>query len=190
MNTRHIDGITVVSVNAGERLGRVIDLSLDADGRQVTALVVQSGGGGMLAVEPPELWWLPAEGVRAIGPDALTVDDAVSLREFPPEADSVQVSQILKRQVITESGVAVGPVAALEIDERRMTITALEISTGFLKSNRMVSAEHLISVGPELIVVQDAVSAPETDKDTIDAEPMDADAGIGDDRESSPGATA
>lgn len=174
MNTRHVDGITVVDVSAGHRLGRVVDLLLDPSGRNVTAFIIQSGGGGLLTMEPATLSWLAVENVRAVGPDALTVDDATCLREFPPAEDTIPVSELLKRQVVTEGGVSIGPVGSLDFDERSMKTTSFEITTGIFKSNRAFAAEHLVSIGPEFIVVADAVVANRDQDDAGDDQTPDA----------------
>jgi uncharacterized protein YrrD len=162
MNSKHVSGITIVSIQGGQRLGQVVDLLLDPSGRSIAAFVVQTGGGGILAIAAPETSWLPAENVRAVGPDAVTVDDAACLREFAPDVDTLSLSDLFKRTVVTESGVAVGPIASIEFDERRMSITAMEISTGFFKSNRFISTEHLITLGPEFAVVSDIVCSEES----------------------------
>jgi len=170
MNSRDLTGITIVSIQGGQRLGHAIDLLLDPSGRSIAAIVVQTGNGGLLAIASSETSWLPAENVRAIGPDALTVDDATCLQEFAPDGETIRVSDLLKRTVVTEGGVAVGPIASLEFDEQRMTITALEISTAFFKSNRFISAEHLITLGPEFVVVADIVCADNSDETSNDGD--------------------
>lgn len=170
MNTKHVDGLTVVSIGTGERLGRVVEPVLDDEGRKILAFAVQTGGTGLLPIEPPAMSWLAAENVRSIGPDALTVDDASCLREFEPQTESLRVNSLIKLPVMTEGGTAVGPVASLDFDERRMAVTDLEVSAGFFKANRMVPIDQVIRIGQELIVVSDAVCAQPDDRDGGDAD--------------------
>jgi uncharacterized protein YrrD len=157
MKSQHVNGLTVVSIASGERLGSVSEMLLDTENRRVMAFVV-GGGGGLLSTQPSQPRYLAAEDVHAIGPDALTVQDGSALRETPPQTGS-PLSDLLKLRVVTEGGTAVGPVAALEFDERSMRVTELEVSSGFFKSNTMVPASEIISVGPELVVISDRVVA-------------------------------
>ncbi len=158
MNSKHLIGMTIVSIHGGQRLGHTVDLLLDPSGQEISALLVQTGGGGLLTITPPETSWLPAGDVRSVGPDAVTVDDATCLREAAPDVETLRLGDLLKLTVVTEGGVAIGPIASLEFDEVGMKITALEIATGFFRSNRFISTEHLITMGPDLVVVADSVA--------------------------------
>ncbi len=48
MNTNHVNGLTVVSIGTGERLGSVSEILLDPAAEHVAAFAIDAGGGGGL----------------------------------------------------------------------------------------------------------------------------------------------
>lgn len=170
MNTKHLVGLNVVSLDAGERLGNVSDLAFAADGRAIETLEV-SGGGGVLADEPPRVRWLAADRVHAVGPDALTIAGAADLLEAAPREDAVRFGQLLKRKVVTEGGTHVGEVASVEFDEHGMAVISFEVSPGFFKSNRLVPADQLVTIGQEVVIVTDAVCDDESASSSGETDP-------------------
>jgi sporulation protein YlmC with PRC-barrel domain len=107
-------GRSVVDIDAAERLGRVDRIVLDPDARQVAGFVVSRGssilGGG-------ERLTLSASSVHAVGPDAITV------RRDAAEPDDrlahlPQVSDMVGRKVVSETGRVLGTVDDVLIDER------------------------------------------------------------------------
>ena len=68
--------------------------------------------------------------------------------------------------MVTEGGTFVGQVAAAEIDEQTMSVTGLEVSPGFFKSNKVVSTDEVITVGDEIVIVTDAVCGPLSTQET------------------------
>ena len=158
MNTKHLAGQTVVSIDEGEKLGSVGDVVLDATGMRVAGFAIQSGG-GLLSVDPAATRWIAADEVRAIGPDALTVQSGSRLSDASPPEGVLHLAEVVKHKVVTEGGTEVGQVASVEFDERTMAVTHLEVSPGFFKSNRMVPLDQVVNVGHELVIVRDAVLA-------------------------------
>ena len=70
---------------------------------------------------------------------------------------SVPLDEVTKRKVVTEGGADVGNVASLEFDERSFRVTQVEVSPGFFKSNHHVPADQVVRIGPDVVVVADAV---------------------------------
>jgi len=161
MNTKHINGISVVSLDAGEKLGSVNDIIFDDDGHAVAALGVHVASGSR-AADLPEPSWLTAKDVHAIGPDALTVQSASVLQASPPAGATLHLDDLLKRKVVTESGVYVGQVASVEVADNGPDVTAIEVSPGLLKSNRMVPIDQVSNIGEEMVIVTDAAVADQS----------------------------
>lgn len=159
MNSKHVSGIAVVSISGGEKLGTIGELYLDPGLRRVIGYEV-IGGGGLLSTEPKASRWLDAKRLHAIGPDALTVSDSGAV-DGPTPPGSVSLADVTRRKVITEGGTLVGPVVSVQLDERGTSVVSLEVGTGLLRSNRMVSTTQVVNVGEELIIVRDAVLADE-----------------------------
>lgn len=169
MNTKHVSGISVVSISGGEKVGTIGDVYFDTDVRQVLGYTVTAGG-GLLSSEPKATQWLPAKSVNAIGPDALTVRESSTLASSPPPEDAVILSEVMKRKVVTEGGTLVGQVASIELDAGGTSVAGVEVSPGFFKSNTMVPPRSIVSVGDELIVVRESVLAEQSGT-TSDGEP-------------------
>jgi sporulation protein YlmC with PRC-barrel domain len=163
MNTNHVNGLSVVNIGTGEKLGSVSEILLDPSADHIAAFAIESvAGGGLLSSQAPSTRWVNAQDVHAIGPDAMTVQDDSALHEAADDAEMTPLSVLIGDKVVTEGGTYVGQVAAAEIDERSMNVTGLEVSPGFFKSNMVVSKAELITVGDEMIIVADSVCGPGT----------------------------
>ena len=169
MNTKHINGITVIGLESGEKLGSVSDIVLTANGRNVAALGVDAASGSRASELPPKSW-LAAENVHAIGPDALTIQTADALQETPPEDGTLHLADLLKHKVVSDSGVVVGQLAAIEVDEQSLAVTDFEVSPGLLKSNRMVPVDQILNIGQELVIVSDAYVSAQNDSTDDEAQ--------------------
>lgn len=160
MKSQHVNGISVVSIGTGEKVGSVSELLLDLHEKRIAAFVLGGSSGltgGVLSSDAAPPQYLPADQVHAIGPDALTVQDGTVVNETGPAEDVTPLSDLTKRKVVTEGGTYVGQIASVELDEQSMRLTHLEVSPGFFKSNQMVDTGQIITVGPEMVIVDDAV---------------------------------
>jgi sporulation protein YlmC with PRC-barrel domain len=161
MNTSHVNGLSVVSIGTGERLGSVSEILLDPTADRIAAFAIDDGAsGGLLSSQPPSTRWVNAQDVHAIGPDAMTVQDDSVLRDSAGDTDMTPLSVLVGEKVVTEGGTYVGQVAAAEIDETSMNVTGLEVSPGFFKSNTVVGKAELITVGDAMVIVADSVCGP------------------------------
>lgn len=171
MNSQHVSGLSVISIAAGEKLGSVGDVFLDAEGKKVIAMTVTNGGGGLLSSGSATSQLLDAGEIRSIGPDALTVQDDSCLSDAEPDPEWLDLAAVLKHKVVTEGGVYVGQVASLDFDEQDMTVTHLEASPGFFKSNMKIPAKHIVNLGHDLVMVADEVCASQEEEPAEPAEP-------------------
>lgn len=168
MNSKHINGISVVSLDAGEKLGNVNDIVFEEAGRRIAALGVHVASGSR-AADLADPSWLAAKDVHAIGPDALTVQSVSVLHESPPADATLHLDDLLKRKVVTASGVYVGQVASVEVADDSPAVTEIEVSPGLLKSNRMVPIDQVSTIGEEMVIVSDAVAE---DQASAESEPQ------------------
>jgi len=173
MNTNHVNGLTVVSIGTGERLGSVSEILLGPAADHVAAFAIAAGGGGLLSSSTPQTRWVSANDVHAIGPDAMTVENDSVLRESPDAGEMTPISVLVGEKVVTEGGTFVGQVASAEIDEHTMSVTGLEVSPGFFKSKKLVSTVDVITVGDEIVVVADAVCGPPSTHSTRELDRAD-----------------
>ena len=171
MNTNHVNGLAVVSIGTGEKLGSVTEILLDPNAERISAFAVDSGSGGILSAQGSKTRWIAADQVRAIGPDAMTVQDASVLSDTAADGETIALSMVMGEKVVTEGGTYVGQVASMDIDDSSMTVSGLEVSAGFFKSTRLVAKDDLITVGDELIIVNDSVCTDTTDANTVESRP-------------------
>lgn len=163
MNTSHVNGLSVVSIGTGEKLGSVSEILLDPAADHIAAFAIDDASSGrLLSSQPPGTRWVNAEDVHAIGPDAMTVQDASALHDTADDVEMTPLSVLVGEKVVTEGGTYVGQVAAAEIDESSLNVLGLEVSPGFFKSNKVVSKADLITVGDEMVIVADSVCGPGT----------------------------
>ena len=167
MNSKQINGLAVIDIADGTKLGSLEGAFLDPAGKRIVGFgVVPSDGAGGAA-------FVAADAVHAVGPDALTVDDASKLSAAPVGAAGaglVDLGELIKQKVVTEGGAFVGQVASVEFDERSFLLTQVEVSPGRFKSNTAVPIEHVVSIGGDMLVVADAVVAAD-DEAAPTAEP-------------------
>ena len=158
MKSTELKGLAVVNIGTGEKLGTIAEVLLDPKAEKVSAFEIETGGGGMLSGQPSSMKQVSAQDVHAIGPDAMTVQDASALKD-PSGGETLALSAIMDEKVVTEGGTFVGKVASAEIDETSMSVTGLDVSAGFFKSNKMVAKADFVTIGDELIIVHDSVTA-------------------------------
>ena len=179
MKSSDIKGIAVVSIGTGEKLGTVSEILLKPQADQISAFTIETGGGsGMLSGQPSSPKELSAADVHAVGPDALTVQDASVLREAPGGGETLALTAIMDEKVVTEGGTFVGKVAALEFDETTMAVNGLEVSSGFFTSNQVVDRADFITIGDELIIVSDSVCAEPPPAETEPASETESTPGV------------
>ena len=161
MNGKHVKGLAVISITDGEKLWTVDRVYLDPAGKRVVGLALKRGG-GLLSPEAPNL--VDADDVHSLGPDAITLADKGALRGDQTSArlgELVELDDLPKRKAVTEGGTLVGHVAGVDFDERTFRLTQVEVSPGFFKTNKHIPIEQVVSIGHDVVVVADAVCAPE-----------------------------
>jgi len=154
MRTRkELHGIAVMDVSGGKKLGSVDDLVVAAENGRVLALTLSSGilGSGT---------YVPIEDVRSIGPDAVTVDGENVVRrdaEMPEEVGAARESSsaLVGKKVVTEAGSLLGTIGDYFIDESARRVTGLVVGGGLLSAQDGLSADRILSVGPDAVIVTD-----------------------------------
>lgn len=167
MRLNDLKGRAVVELDSAEKLGQIDEVVLDLDRQRVAGFVIgrpqglfTSSGGGRV---------LPASGIQAIGPDAVTVrsttgdDGELERIEALPRTVG-----IVGRKVVSHSGRLLGIIEDVLIDPQggRILGYALERSGGgtglmsFLDSHRKEAFDYVradvdVRLGKALVVVPD-----------------------------------
>jgi uncharacterized protein YrrD len=170
MNSKQIKGLPVISIAEGAKVGVVGEAWLDEPHKRVAAFTITDSA-GMLAFDTVTIGWLDASHVQAIGPDALMIQDASALTESPPGGNLLAVGDLARRPVVTEGGKELGQISSVEFNRQGLEVTALEISAGLFSGNRQVTADQIVNVGEEMVIVSDQVEVDhgaEHDEDVED----------------------
>ena len=177
MDTKQIVGLTVLAISEGRRLGAIDRVYLDAGAEHVVAFAVDRSGdpsfirqaknaitdafAGHESSAPTDRCVIHASDVHAVGPDALTIDDASKMRDgqgLGSAGELLEIGDLTKRRVVTEGGTAIGQVSSVVLDPRSLAVTAFVVSSGRFESDTEVASHQVSTVGPKLIVVADEVA--------------------------------
>ena len=162
MATRLAKGTSVVSLADGANLGSVDRVFLDPERRAIVGFTFHSGGffGGKTT------YMVDVTDIHAIGPDAVTLRDASSVRgevAIQTRCEGlIDLDALLKRQVMTEGGHLVGQVTAIEFEQDSYDLQRIEVTPSAPQPAETIAATRIAHIGSDLIVVADppAVVAP------------------------------
>jgi uncharacterized protein YrrD len=141
MRLKEAMGRSVVARDTAETVGQVVGAVVDPASRRIVALQVGKGHKGRLAD------WTSLTGV---GPDAVVVDTAASLREPRREREERVVKgdvPLLGGRVLTDRGDLLGALDDVEFDESTGAVEAL------VAGDESIAAARLRSIGSYAVVV-------------------------------------
>ena len=160
MHSKQIKGLPVVAADDGSSLGAVERAYLDPVARRVIGFAIGTGA-HLFGRESSRI--VDTGEVAAFGPDALTLPDATGAKGAETIArygDLIDLDDLNGRPVYTEGGTLVGGVGGATIDDRTFALNEFEAAPGLFKHSTPIAADLLITIGPDVIVVRDAVSSP------------------------------
>jgi sporulation protein YlmC with PRC-barrel domain len=160
MTTKLVKGMPVVSLADGATLGTIDHVYFDPERMAVVGFTFHQRGGlfgggssGLIDISD----------VHAFGADAVTVDDVSVVRsDLAVEvghAGLLDLETLIKRPVMTESGVRLGNVSAIQFGEGSHSLVALDITPEGGGAPARLDAREIKTVGPELIIAADPVAA-------------------------------
>jgi uncharacterized protein YrrD len=152
--SRELRGLAVVDATSGTKLGTVEELVVSPEDGDLLAVVLGGGmfGGGKTYIDMAD--------VRAIGPDAVTVEGDEVARAEDAIGDRVREAhssprKLVGNKVVTENGTFLGTIHDYFIDEETRRVTGLTIGGGLLSSEDGLAADRIVSVGPDAVMVLD-----------------------------------
>lgn len=154
--TKELTGLAVIDVRDGKKLGRVDEVVISPDNGRLLGFVMKPGG--LLGGSAETI--VEADDIRSIGVDAVTVEgeEVAHVSEAANEAfraaregDRVLVG----RKVMTQDGTFVGQIRDVAVNEDARRVTALMVGGGLLERDDALSADRIVSVGPDVVVVRD-----------------------------------
>lgn len=145
-------GTQVISQGNAARLGVVSEVWADLNARQVLVLGVLEKA----FASTPRL--LELRQVTALGRDALLVPSD----EVFDNLDLDGLSRVVGSEVVTEGGIRLGKVKDFEFNSVSGLITGLVLSNlgltflpGFIASTYLLSADEIVSIGGDRLIVED-----------------------------------
>ncbi len=153
---KELAGLAVMTLNGGERVGRLEDVVFHVASGRITGFLVDPGG---LFAKPR---FLPAGKVQSVGADALTIASADALSETDPTKEDPEewlARPLEGRPVLNASGTALGKVADVLVDAETLTVLALTLSTGLIDNaihgKPRLPLSFVKTVGKDSLVVPD-----------------------------------
>ena len=155
MTTRLVKGTPVISLADGATLGTIDHVYFDPDRLAVVGFTFHKGGlfgGGTSGL-------VDITDVHAFGPDAVTITD-VSVVHSDLAVDTrrgnlLDLEELLKRTVMTDSGTRLGHVGAIQFGDASHRLTALDVVAAGSGEHGRIEADAIQAIGDELIIVAD-----------------------------------
>lgn len=148
--------LPIISLQEGQQIGYVKSLILDAGTKSLAAIVVDPKG----LFKDQRI--IPYAKVVSVGDDAITIDKGSHVEKtsnLPELLDLVkQKLTIIGTKMVTETGKTLGTADEYYVDPKTGEITQIEISggklEGFISGKAWISAQHIITIGHDVIVAQ------------------------------------
>lgn len=154
-----LHNLQIVTLTDGKNVDKVKDVIYDGQSNKVKALLIDEKG-----------WFKGAKilllsDVTSIGTDAVTIENHDCFISSDDQTDdniSVIVNDnnfLSKNRVMTESGVDLGRVTDIYFEFPSGTVTAIEVSKGFMQNilsgKKSINVSDIITVGKDNLVVSD-----------------------------------
>ncbi len=160
-NARELQGLAIVDVRGGKKLGTADEIIVSPDDGRVLGFVMKS-----LGVFSPNERFVEMGDVRSIGADAITVEGEEVAHTPQAVRDEIQQARgsgrtLTGKKAVTQDGTVVGTISDYTIDEEKARVTGLILGGGVFEKGDVIQAERIVSVGPDMVVVSDPGSGAE-----------------------------
>ena len=153
-------GTPVISLADGSKLGTIDHVYFDPAGKSVVGFTFHQGGGlfgrgssGLVEITD----------VHAFGANAVTITDVSTVRsELVVERYKdtlLDLEELLHRTVMTESGVQIGRVRAIQFGDASYQLSGLEVDAADTHQPVRISADRIQTIGAEFIIIAVVESA-------------------------------
>lgn len=155
-----VDGISVIAVDTGTKVGDVDDLVFDFHRNQLIGILLEHAG----LTHPARV--VPCSKIRAIGPDAVMIEgeDAVMDVEKEPDINDLLKGEtkIKGKAVYTVEGEDLGKIIDVRFDEKTGRIEGYEVSGGIFADaytgRSFIPAPKTVNIGKDVVIVPSEVS--------------------------------
>jgi uncharacterized protein YrrD len=161
MTLKDLKGMAVISIEDGTKIGTISRVYVDPAEKRVVGISVDPGSS---LIEADSTRLIDVADVHSLGPDALTIDDASKIEGNETNErwmDLVDMDRMTNDKVVTVGGEQVGGVAGVQFNPQDFMLTGIDVSPGFFKTNKFVPIDMVTTIGPDMMIVSNAVCAPE-----------------------------
>jgi uncharacterized protein YrrD len=139
----------VMDLSSATTVGRIDDVIIDPASRQLV--------GFELAKTPGKASYLAWDALRALGSDAVTIENVDALSATPNEtaAPPLKRGKVMGGIVLTDQGFSLGNLADVEFDADSGAVTGLVIDDA-----RVLPGDSLLGIGHYAMVVKSPADAP------------------------------
>lgn len=161
-------GKPVVTLDTGTQIGETHDVVYNPrEGRLVGFTLLQ----GVSLFSKGQTYWLPADDIRALGEDAITINSSEMVVRVEGDVNdyAAQAGQgVLGKKLMTEDGKFLGAIDDVLIERLSKNVVAYEVSGGVFqdmyKGQTDVPIQTVTSIGADVVIVppfvQDIVETP------------------------------
>lgn len=148
--------LPIISLQEGQQIGRVKGLILNAATKSLAAIIVDSKG----FFKDQRI--IPYAKVVSVGEDAITIDKETHVEKTSSLPELLELVKekftVIGTKAVTENGKALGIAEEYYVDPETGKIIQIEISSGkiegFLNGKAWLSAEHIITMGHDVIIAR------------------------------------
>jgi len=159
-------GTAVISLDTGLTMGKIENVYVDCGSRQLVAF---SFGRGSTRLGRRGGHFVEVADIHAIGPDAVTLDDARAVHDLVlmdgATRNLMELDQLVKRDVMTEGGVRLGYIVGLDFDPDTYLLIQISVDDRRRAEEVVIAGSDILNIGEEIIVArQPAPSSGRSDQ--------------------------
>ena len=149
-------GTPVISLDTGVTLGKIERVFFDCESRRLVAFSF-SRGTGLFGRKGGHI--VEIDDIHAIGPDAVTLDDARAVHDLVlmdgATRSLIELDELVRRDVMTAGGAKLGHIVGLDFDPDTYRLVNVRIDDRHRDEELVLPAADVQNIGQEIIVVAD-----------------------------------
>lgn len=154
-------GSAVINLDSGVVLGKIDRVFLDRVALRLVAFTFTQGSG---LFKGKRAHVVEIDDTRAIGPDAVTLDDARVVRDLVVmdgrNRGLVELDHLAELEIMTDGGTLLGRVVGLDFDSATFRMSRIHVEEANGGGERLIAAGDVVNIGAELIVVAERRTVP------------------------------
>jgi len=155
--SKHLINLPVISLQEGQRIGKIKGLVVDPSRKSVAALILEEKG---LFKEQK---FIPFDNVHSVGENAVTVERGATIQKGATLPEIVKYYKdkidVIGSRIVMENGTIIGQVNEYFIETQDGKIAGLEVSTGIIndlmEGKAYLNSDFIRTLGKQVTVCTD-----------------------------------